>query len=130
MPIIDLLKQGSGRDGHVNDVRKPNRACNEPAVWSELAHAQLGAGQVVDAIESFIKEYQAMIQVAEQQGEYAALVKFLTLARKQQARDPLVETELCYTYVKTGMLAELEELTSSPNSARERCGFMSVLTER
>jgi clathrin heavy chain len=99
--------------------------CNEPAVWSELARAQLNAGQVVDAIESFIKakdvkEYQAVIQAAEQHGEYLALVRFLTLARQQQARDPLVETELCYAYAKTDMLPELEELTSSPNSAREK----------
>ncbi|KAK8884028.1 Clathrin heavy chain 2 [Tritrichomonas musculus] len=97
--------------------------CDEPAVWSEVARAQLAAGQVVDSIDSFIKakdpkEYNQVINVAEEQGEYKALVKFLELARQIQNRDPIIETELCYAYAKTDMLAELEELTSSPNSAR------------
>jgi clathrin heavy chain len=99
--------------------------CNEPAVWSEVGRAQLGAGQVVDAIESFlkakdVKAYNEVIQAAEAQGEYAALVKFLVLAVQLQARDPIIETELCYAYAKTNKLAELEELTSSPNSARQK----------
>ena len=48
--------------------------CDEPAVWGEVARAQLAQGQVVDAIDSFIKakdpkEYNQVIKVAEEQGE-------------------------------------------------------------
>ena len=99
--------------------------CDEPAVWGEVARAQLAKGEIVDAIDSFIKakdtkEYQAVIQCAESQGQYKALVQFLTLARQINNRDPMIETELCFAYAKTDMLAELEELTSGPNSAREK----------
>ena len=99
--------------------------CDEPAVWAEVARAQLTAGQVVDAIDSYIKakdtkDYNQVIKTAEEQGEYKALVQFLQLARQIQNRDPIIETELCYAYAKTDMLAELEELTSSPNSARQK----------
>ena len=99
--------------------------CDEPAVWGEVGRAQLKEGLIVDAIESFIKakdakEYNAVIKTAEAQGEYKALVSFLQLAREIQNRDPIIETELCFAYAKTDMLAELEELTSSPNSAREK----------
>jgi len=99
--------------------------CDEPAVWGEVARAYLKNENVVEAIECFIKakdvkEYNTVIQVAEEHNEYKALVSFLTLARQIQNRDPIIETELCFAYAKTDMLAELEELTSSPNSAREK----------
>ncbi|OHT11249.1 Clathrin heavy chain 1 [Tritrichomonas foetus] len=99
--------------------------CDEPAVWGEVARAQLSGGFIVDAIDSFIKakdtkEYNAVIQCAESQSEFKALVSYLSLARQINNRDPIIETELCYAYAKTDMLAELEELTSSPNSAREK----------
>jgi clathrin heavy chain len=97
--------------------------CNDPSVFSELARAQLGLNQIVEAIDSFIKakdtkDYANVIQRAEAADEYKALVGFLELARQIQNRDPMIETELCFAYAKMDMLAELEGLVSSPNSAR------------
>ncbi|KAH0790138.1 Clathrin and VPS domain-containing protein [Histomonas meleagridis] len=99
--------------------------CDEPAVWGEAGRAQLAEGLVVDAIDSFVKardtkEYNKVIQLCEEQNQYGALVTFLELAREIQNRDPIIETELCFAYAKTDKLAELEELTSGPNSAREK----------
>ncbi|KAH0790147.1 Clathrin heavy chain 1 [Histomonas meleagridis] len=99
--------------------------CDEPAVWGEVGRAQLAEGLVVDAIDSFVKardtkEYNKVIQLCEEQNQYGALVTFLELAREIQNRDPIIETELCFAYAKTDKLAELEELTSGPNSAREK----------
>ncbi|KAH0798491.1 Clathrin heavy chain 1 [Histomonas meleagridis] len=83
------------------------------------------AQHFVDAIDSFVKardtkEYNKVIQLCEEQNQYGALVTFLELAREIQNRDPIIETELCFAYAKTDKLAELEELTSGPNSAREK----------
>ena len=43
--------------------------CNEPAVWSQLARAQLGHGMVKEAIDSYIKaddpsQYMEVVSVA------------------------------------------------------------------
>jgi len=89
--------------------------CDEPSVWGEVARAQLGKGEICDSIDSFVKakdtkEYQAVIQCAHSQSQYKALVQFLTLARQIQNRDPMIETELCFAFAKTYMLAGLGSL--------------------
>ncbi|EAX82133.1 Clathrin and VPS domain-containing protein, partial [Trichomonas vaginalis G3] len=99
--------------------------CDDPNVWGEVARAQLAAGEVVNSIESFIKskdtkEYYAVIEAAEKAEEYKALVPYLQLARSNQIGDPIIETELLFAYAKVDMLGELEELVSSPNSARTK----------
>ena len=43
--------------------------CNDPAVWSQLARAQLNQGMVKEAIDSYIKaddpsQYMEVVQVA------------------------------------------------------------------
>jgi clathrin heavy chain len=99
--------------------------CNEEPVWGEVARKQLENGLIVEAIESFIKakdtkEYMAVIKSAEEANEYKSLVKFLQLTRQIQNRDPIIESELLFAYAKVDMLGELEELVSSPNSARTK----------
>ena len=52
--------------------------CNEPAVWSQLAKAQLDKGLVKDAIASYIKaddpsQYMAVVDVASKAGEWEIL---------------------------------------------------------
>lgn len=53
--------------------------CNEPAVWSQLAKAQLQKELVKEAIDSYIKAddpsaYMEVVQAADRSGE--KLVKF------------------------------------------------------
>lgn len=95
--------------------------CNESAVWSLLARAQLSAGMVKDAIDSYIKaddpsQYIAVVEASTQAGNYEDLVKYLQMARKT-TRETYVETELCFAYAKTNRLADLEEFISGPNHA-------------
>ena len=47
--------------------------CNDPAVWSQLGRAQLDAGMVKEAIDSFIKaddptQYMEVVSVASNNG--------------------------------------------------------------
>ena len=64
----------------INHVRNLDRAyefaerCNQPAVWSQLAKAQLEASMVKEAIDSYIKAddpttYTEVIQAANSAGE-------------------------------------------------------------
>lgn len=60
--------------------------CNEPAVWSQLAKAQLQKELVKEAIDSYIKAddpsaYMEVVQAADRSGEkllYSVLVEALT----------------------------------------------------
>lgn len=54
--------------------------CNEPAVWSQLAKAQLQKDLVKEAIDSYIKAddpsaYMEVVQAADRSGKYLAGVK-------------------------------------------------------
>ncbi|XP_077996053.1 clathrin heavy chain 1 isoform X1 [Glandiceps talaboti] len=96
--------------------------CNEPAVWSQLARAQLNEGMVKEAIDSYIKAndpstYMEVVEAASTHGNWEDLVKYLQMARKK-ARDSYVETELIFAFAKTNRLAELEEFISGPNHAQ------------
>lgn len=95
--------------------------CNQPAVWSQLAKAQLKQGAVKEAIESYIKAddpsaYMDVVEIAYKNGDYKDLVRYLQMARKN-TRESFVESELLYAYAKTGNLADLEEFISGPNHA-------------
>lgn len=95
--------------------------CNEPAVWSLLAKAQLSDGLVKEAIDSFIKagepaDYMDVVSAAHKHNSWEDLVKYLQMARKK-SRESSIESELIYAYAKTGRLADLEEFISGPNNA-------------
>jgi len=95
--------------------------CNEPAVWSQLAKAQLQQGLVKEAIDSFIKAddpsaYIDVVETAHKTGSWEDLVRYLQMARKK-ARESYIESELIYAYARTNRLADLEEFISGPNHA-------------
>ncbi|XP_042209629.1 clathrin heavy chain 1-like isoform X1 [Homarus americanus] len=95
--------------------------CNESAVWSQLAKAQLQQSLVKEAIDSFIKAddptaYIDVVDTAHRTGHWEDLVRYLVMARKK-ARESYVESELCYAYSKTNRLADLEEFIAAPNHA-------------
>lgn len=55
--------------------------CNEPAVWSQLAKAQLQKGMVKEAIDSYIKaddpsSYMEVVQAANTSGRASYLYVF------------------------------------------------------
>lgn len=96
--------------------------CNEAAVWSLLAKAQLQKNMVKEAIDSFIKAddpsaYTEVVETANREGNFEDVVRFLQMAQKK-SRDSFVETELIFAFAKTNRLAELEEFISGPNHAQ------------
>lgn len=57
--------------------------CNEPAVWSQLAKAQLQKGMVKEAIDSYIKaddpsSYMEVVQAANTSGATSYYYVFVT----------------------------------------------------
>ncbi|XP_062038064.1 clathrin heavy chain 2 isoform X3 [Lepus europaeus] len=95
--------------------------CNEPAVWSQLARAQLHKGLVKEAIDSFIRaddpsSYLEVVQAASRSNNWEDLVKFLQMARKR-SHESYVETELIFALAKTSRLSELEDCVNGPNNA-------------
>ncbi|XP_031626187.1 clathrin heavy chain [Contarinia nasturtii] len=109
---------------HVNNLERANEfaeRCNEPAVWSQLAKAQLQQGLVKEAIDSYIKSddpsaYMDVVETASKAGSWDDLVRYLQMARKK-ARESYIESELIYAYARTGRFADLEEFISGPNHA-------------
>ncbi|KAF6216139.1 hypothetical protein GE061_000478 [Apolygus lucorum] len=111
----------------IENVKNLDRAyefaerCNEPAVWSQLAKAQLQHGLVKEAIDSFIKAddhsaYIDVVETAHKTESWEDLVRYLQMARKK-ARESYIESELIYAYARTNRLADLEEFISAPNHA-------------
>ncbi|XP_042765825.1 clathrin heavy chain 2 isoform X3 [Panthera leo] len=95
--------------------------CNEPAVWSQLACAQLQKDLVKEAIDSYIRaddpsSYLEVVQAASRSNNWEDLVKFLQMARKK-GRESYIETELIFALAKTGRLSELEDCINGPNNA-------------
>ncbi|GLI67875.1 hypothetical protein VaNZ11_012164 [Volvox africanus] len=101
--------------------------CDEAPVWSELAHAQLAAGLVSEAISSYLKandstRYMAVTEAAKAVGCFDDLVKYLLMVRKK-VKEAKVDTELVYAYAKTNNMAALEEFISSTHQANlQACG--------
>ncbi|XP_075389517.1 clathrin heavy chain 2 isoform X1 [Tenrec ecaudatus] len=95
--------------------------CNKPAVWSQLAQAQLRKDLVKEAIDSYIKAddascYQEVVQAASKSNNWEDLVKFLWMAKKV-GPESSIETELTFALAKTGRLSELEDYINGPNNA-------------
>lgn len=104
--------------------------CNEPAVWSRLAKAQLEHGCVNDSMTAYIKagdaaDYQNVIACAERESNYTDLIPYLKMAR-QSIKEQQLDTALIYAYAKVAKFGDLEEFISAPNVAQiqnigERC---------
>uniref|UniRef100_A0A286XQZ2 Clathrin heavy chain n=1 Tax=Cavia porcellus TaxID=10141 RepID=A0A286XQZ2_CAVPO len=95
--------------------------CNEPAVWSQLARAQLEKDLVKEAIDSYIRaddpaSYLEVVQAANKSNNWEDLVKYLQMARKK-GRESCIETELIFALAKTSRLSELEDCINGPNNA-------------
>ncbi|VDL17052.1 unnamed protein product [Hymenolepis diminuta] len=95
--------------------------CNEPAVWSLLAKAQLNEGVIKEAIDSYIKagdpaNYDEVIKAASAANNYEDLVRYLQMARKK-ARETTIDSELAFAFARTGRLSDLEEFIASSNHA-------------
>jgi clathrin heavy chain len=104
--------------------------CDQPEVWSRLAQAQLRAGKVTDAINSYIRaddasNYAEVIQYATRNDLYEDLVRFLLVARRR-LRESMIDGELLFAYAKTNRLADMEEFLANHHLAKvqeigERC---------
>ncbi|XP_014667188.1 PREDICTED: clathrin heavy chain 1-like isoform X2 [Priapulus caudatus] len=110
---------------HIGDLDRAYEfaeRCNEPAVWSQLAGAQLQGGLVKEAVDSYIKaddpsSFMEVVETAKRLDNWEDLVRYLQMARKK-SRESFIETELVYAYARTNRLADLEEFISGPNHAQ------------
>ena len=96
--------------------------CDEPAVWSALAKAQLDANLIQESIDSYIKandadRYREVIDAAEREEFFGDLVRYLRMARVKAVKERHIDTELVYSLAKVNELADLEEFIASPNVA-------------
>lgn len=94
---------------------------NETPVWSALGNAYLLQGQVLEAIDAFLKSndpgsYAGVIQNAEREEKWEQLIKYLLMCRTQ-IKDAMIDSELLYSYAKSGKNVEVESFISNPNSA-------------
>uniref|UniRef100_A0A3Q2HY86 Clathrin heavy chain like 1 n=1 Tax=Equus caballus TaxID=9796 RepID=A0A3Q2HY86_HORSE len=95
--------------------------CNAPAVWSQLARAQLQKDLVKEAIDSYIRaddpsSYLEVAEAASRSSNWEDLVKFLQMARKK-GRESYIETGLLFALAKTSHLSELEDCINGPSDA-------------
>lgn len=125
---------------HVKDLERATSfaaKCDDSAVWSLLARAQLDEGMVAQAIETYAKgndstAFHEVIAAAQREGAYEPLVTYLTMVRKKH-KDEMVDTELVYAFCKTNKLVDLDQFINGPNIANvellgERC-FTEELLE-
>ncbi|XP_054531708.1 clathrin heavy chain 2 isoform X9 [Pan troglodytes] len=107
--------------GNLDQAYEFAERCNEPAVWSQLAQAQLQKDLVKEAINSYIRgddpsSYLEVVQSASRSNNWEDLVKFLQMARKK-GRESYIETELIFALAKTSRVSELEDFINGPNNA-------------
>lgn len=93
----------------------------EQEVWGVVAKAQLDAGQISEAIESYLKaddhrNYVEVSDAALEEGCFEKLVKFLYMVRKR-VREQRVDSDLMYSLARINNLSELEQLLHAPNTA-------------
>eukprot|EP00746_Dinoflagellata_sp_MGD_P067668 gnl/MRDRNA2_/MRDRNA2_27935_c0_seq2.p1 gnl/MRDRNA2_/MRDRNA2_27935_c0~~gnl/MRDRNA2_/MRDRNA2_27935_c0_seq2.p1 ORF type:complete len:1218 (-),score=298.35 gnl/MRDRNA2_/MRDRNA2_27935_c0_seq2:236-3889(-) len=94
---------------------------NDPTCWYRLGKAYLQAGNITDAIESYLKaedpsDYMQVITVAQNTDNYETLVTYLKMAR-QKTKDQHIDSELVYSYAKTNALSEMEDFVGGTNTA-------------
>uniref|UniRef100_A0A2K6FRV2 Clathrin heavy chain n=1 Tax=Propithecus coquereli TaxID=379532 RepID=A0A2K6FRV2_PROCO len=107
--------------GNLDQAYEFAERCNEPAVWSQLAQAQLQRDLVKEAIDSYVRaddpsSYLEVVQAASRSNNWEDLVKFLQMARKKDHESD-IETELIFALAKTSHLSELEDCINGPNNA-------------
>lgn len=94
---------------------------NTPEVWSRIGRAKLSHEIIDEAIEAFIKSedaevYPDVIALAEREGKYEELIKYLIMVREQK-KDKLIDGELIYAYAKCDKLVEIETFIANVNTA-------------
>jgi clathrin heavy chain len=89
-------------------------------VWSRLGNAYLAKFQVNEAIECFMKskdssQYFQIINLAENEGKYEVLIKFLLMAR-ELIKDSNIDNSLSFAYAKLSKNTDLETFINGANS--------------
>ncbi|KAF6255267.1 clathrin heavy chain [Scenedesmus sp. NREL 46B-D3] len=109
---------------HCKDLDRAHDYANkvdEAPVWSQLGHAYLEAGQVADAIASYLRSsdssrYLQVIEACTAAGCYEDLVKFLLMVRKK-VKESKVDSELLYAYARINNLGEIDAFLHTSHQA-------------
>jgi clathrin heavy chain len=110
---------------HIKDLERAQEyadKADENEVYSIVAAAWLEGGDVKKAMLAYIaaEDPSAFMQVsgaADDAEAHDELIDYLLMCRPKVS-EPFVDSELAYSYAKTGRVAELEEFVSNPNIAR------------
>ena len=110
---------------------------NDPTVWYKLGRAQLDAGLIQEAMQSYLKaedprDYVQVIEVAEIEDYFNDLLVYLRMARTK-VKDPHIDTELLYSLAKLSAsekMTDLEEFINSPNTANVQAVGDRLFEER
>jgi clathrin heavy chain len=120
--LIEKLKDIERSQSYADKIKQND-------CYSILGNAQLSYGLVTDAINSFMladdpSSYHNVISVAEENGNYEQLIKFLRMAKKK-IQDSHIDTELLYSFAKLAEqtddfkpLAEMEEFLKGSTMAK------------
>ena len=108
--------------GDLERAQEVANKLNEKPVYSLLAKAYLQKDNVDGCIKAFIAAddadcYREVIHLANSQAAHERLIEYLKMAR-DKVDDPVVDTEIAYSYAATNQVAALEEFVSAPNTAR------------
>ncbi|CAG8432851.1 7339_t:CDS:10 [Diversispora eburnea] len=108
--------------GSIDRASEFAEEANQPEVWSRLAKAQIECLRIKDSIESYIRaddpsNFNEVIVIASRAGKNEELIKYLQMCRKK-LREPLVDSELLFSYAKTKRFNDLEEFLNTPNVAQ------------
>ena len=94
---------------------------DEPAVWTELAHAQLDHGDVAEAIASYLRagdssRYVDVIARSQEAACYEELVKYLLMVRKKVKDNKVIISCALHSWSigNTSMTEEAPNLCTAP----------------
>ncbi|EDO15226.1 hypothetical protein Kpol_423p16 [Vanderwaltozyma polyspora DSM 70294] len=90
-------------------------------LWSQLGAAQLDGLRIPDAITSYIKaedpsNYESVIDVAVEAGNYEQLIPYLLMARKT-LKESKIDGSLVLAYASLDKVHEIENLVANSNAA-------------
>lgn len=90
-------------------------------LWSQLGAAQLDGLRIPDAINSYIKaddpsNYESVIDVAEEAGNYEELIPYLNMARTT-LKESKIDGSLILAYASLDKIHEIENMLSGSTAA-------------
>lgn len=110
--------------GYLNDLVQAEQYAEKvdlPEIWSILGSAQLDNDEAQKSISSYLRandpnDFRRVISAGTREEIWDDVIAYILMVRKT-IKDKYVDTELAYSYARSGKLEELEAFISTPNTA-------------